>query len=79
LRVSANEYSCAHGAQINFGVLTPYLAYANDEKDEVYQMMDSSEGVVYRLAEPIASKPVIESKHQRRGMHGRSSVNSGEL
>ncbi len=23
--VSANEYSCAHGAQINFGYLTPYL------------------------------------------------------
>jgi hypothetical protein len=29
-RVSANEYSysCAHGAQINFGDLTPYLTYA---------------------------------------------------
>jgi hypothetical protein len=27
LRVSANEYSCAHGAQINFGDLTPYLTY----------------------------------------------------
>ncbi len=25
--VSANEYSCAHGAQINFGDLTPYLTY----------------------------------------------------
>ncbi len=24
-RVSANEYSCAHGAQINFGDLTPHL------------------------------------------------------
>jgi hypothetical protein len=23
----ANEYSCAHGAQINFGDLTPYLTY----------------------------------------------------
>ncbi len=23
--VSANEYSCAHGDQINFGDLTPYL------------------------------------------------------
>jgi hypothetical protein len=23
--VSADEYSCAHGAQINFGDLTPYL------------------------------------------------------
>ncbi len=25
--VSANDYSCAHGAQINFGDLTPYLTY----------------------------------------------------
>jgi hypothetical protein len=25
--VSANEYSCAHGAQINFGNLTTYLTY----------------------------------------------------
>jgi len=25
--VSANEYSCAHGVQINFGDLTPYLTY----------------------------------------------------
>ncbi len=29
--VSANEYSCAHGAQINFGDLTPYLTYAFSE------------------------------------------------
>jgi hypothetical protein len=26
--ISANEYSCAHGAKINFGDLTPYLTYA---------------------------------------------------
>ncbi len=26
--ISANEYSCAHGAQISFGDLTPYLSYA---------------------------------------------------
>ncbi len=25
--VSVNEYSCAHGAQINFGDLTPYLTF----------------------------------------------------
>jgi hypothetical protein len=25
--VSDNEYSCAHGSQINFGDLTAYLAY----------------------------------------------------
>jgi hypothetical protein len=28
--VSANEYSCAHGAQINFVDLTPYLTYVPD-------------------------------------------------
>jgi hypothetical protein len=32
--VSANEYSCAHGAQINFGDLTPYLKYALDKKNQ---------------------------------------------
>ncbi len=26
--VSANEYSCAHGAQVNFGDLTPYFTCA---------------------------------------------------
>ncbi len=26
----ANEYSCAHGAQLNFGDLTPYLTYRCD-------------------------------------------------
>jgi hypothetical protein len=30
--VSASEYSCAHGAQINFGDLTPYLTYAIDHR-----------------------------------------------
>ncbi len=29
--VSVNDYSCAHGAQINFGDLTPYLTYARSE------------------------------------------------
>jgi hypothetical protein len=28
-RVSANEYSCTHKAQIKFGDLTPYLTYEN--------------------------------------------------
>ncbi len=30
--VSATEYSCAHGAQINFGNLTPYLIYGWDTR-----------------------------------------------
>ncbi len=28
LRISSNEYSCAHGAQINFGDLTTCITYA---------------------------------------------------
>jgi hypothetical protein len=28
--VSANEYSCAHTAQINFGDLTAYLTYGGN-------------------------------------------------
>jgi hypothetical protein len=35
-RVSANEYNCAHGAQINFGDLTPYLTCGGQlNEDEV--------------------------------------------
>jgi hypothetical protein len=30
-RESTNEFSCAHGAQINFGDLTPYLTYGLHE------------------------------------------------
>jgi hypothetical protein len=30
--VSANEYSCALGAQINFGDLTPYITYGGNTK-----------------------------------------------
>ncbi len=34
--VSANEYSCAHGAQINFADLTPYLTYGRRLVVDVY-------------------------------------------
>ncbi len=30
MRVSANEYSCVHGAQIYYGDLTPYLTYERE-------------------------------------------------
>ncbi len=46
---------------------------------EICLMMEASEAVPYRLAEPKPTKPVIESKHQLQGMPGRSSVISGEL
>ncbi len=40
----------------------------NDPAGRVLLMMKALEGVPYRLAEPRATKPVIESKHQLRGM-----------
>ncbi len=46
---------------------------------EICLMLDASQDVLYRLAEPRAAKPVIESKHQLQGMPGRSSFISGEL
>jgi hypothetical protein len=36
--VSANEYSCAHGAQINFRDLTPYLTYG--EKSRLFSVFE---------------------------------------
>jgi hypothetical protein len=40
--VSANEYSCAHGAQIKFGDLTPYLSY-----DTEYSYMEERVTIGY--------------------------------
>ncbi len=34
--VSANQYSCAHGVQIHFGDLTPYLTH---EAKELYRLV----------------------------------------
>jgi hypothetical protein len=34
---SANEHRCVHGAQINFGDLTPYLTYGGSASVEVYR------------------------------------------
>ena len=42
-RVSANEYSCAHGAQINFVDLTPYLT------------LIGSFGVIFQLYAVVAN------------------------
>jgi hypothetical protein len=40
-------------------------------------LMEALEGVPYRLADPRATKPVIESKHQLRDMLALSSIISG--
>jgi hypothetical protein len=47
---SANEYSCAHGAQINFGYLTPYLNYGRGQwfflntQTEIFRVTISGSG-----------------------------------
>jgi hypothetical protein len=45
--VSANDYSCAHGAQINFGDLTPYFTYVF--RPSHYDSQARSEVVVLRF------------------------------
>jgi hypothetical protein len=40
--VSANMYSCTHGAQINFGDLAPYLTW-QEESATAHQLKDDSE------------------------------------
>jgi hypothetical protein len=37
--VSANEYSCAHGAQINVEGLTPYLTYGHSQERNLFAEM----------------------------------------
>ncbi len=43
---AANEYSCTHGAHINFGALTPYLTYGYSAVRVIYH---PSFDVNYRL------------------------------
>ncbi len=43
---SANEYSYAHGAQINFGDLTPYFTYALAPHD-IHYFADAYSTVAY--------------------------------
>ncbi len=55
LRVSANEYNCAHGAQIYFGYLTPYLTYA--ETAPVYLVLASVFIQLFKAACPWSKYP----------------------
>jgi hypothetical protein len=51
-RVSANEYSCAHEAQISIGDPTPYLTYVIDEW---FRPMASTRGKHLRKVVSIAT------------------------
>jgi hypothetical protein len=46
--VSANEYSGTHGAQINFGDLTPYLTYA-PERSLIFLVNKIRNKVIYLM------------------------------
>ena len=54
--VSATEYSCAHGAQRNFGDLTPYLAYGSTIQRQLSSFAnydDSRQKVTYTEASKL--------------------------
>jgi hypothetical protein len=48
-RVSANEYSCAHGTQINFGDRIPYLTYDFYNRHNIFLYQSGGfRGTVFR-------------------------------
>jgi hypothetical protein len=52
---SADEYSCAHGAQINFGDLTPYLTHG-------LERLTANAKVATVLGSILASSDSVESE-----------------
>jgi hypothetical protein len=58
---SANEYSCAHGAQINFWDLTPYLTYVvldhPSRRDEAESIEWFNEDQAFSLSYDLAPPP----------------------
>ncbi len=61
--VPANEYSCAHGAQINFRDLTPYLTYEAGKR-YIFPPTKFLEPCVRTLILPIGgSRDVCEQKN----------------
>jgi hypothetical protein len=54
--VSANEYSCAHGAQINFGDLAPYLTYDSKIRLGGVKSKSGSVGAAALRSRPKAAK-----------------------
>jgi hypothetical protein len=50
--VSANEYSCAHGAQKKFGDLTPYLTYAPYHPKQQPHILHKPASILPRISGP---------------------------
>jgi hypothetical protein len=68
--VSASEYSCAHGAQINIGDLTSYLTYGKKEPGKfltLFKIIKIYTGTYYdigRLDLPVYTE-VRAARHRR--------------
>jgi hypothetical protein len=56
--VSAKEYCCTHGVQINFGDLTLYLTYAFNPLDEV----DKQTGGEPKSQKPETGERILKQK-----------------
>jgi hypothetical protein len=65
--VSANEYSCARGAQINFGNVTPYLTYNDTPSARQISKPGCSVGggegrVIHRLSRDVSKVNILLSR-----------------
>jgi hypothetical protein len=65
--VSANEYRCAHEAQINFGDLSPYLTYDSDPIRIVIRSTVKSSGL-YTLAQTSFSHLAVRARKRAKRM-----------
>ncbi len=64
-RVSANEYRCVHGAQINFGDLTPYLTYAllQLKNTVLFQLQSLNPMTLFILSSYVKKKTAQDAIH----------------
>ncbi len=60
-RVSANEYSCAHGGQIYFGDLTPYLTHDCQVHEQCCQKGHYYTPVPFTPSPPTSFHQVIQT------------------
>ncbi len=61
--VSANGYSCTHGAQINFGELTPYLTYAYDGQEQL-------------ISNSVGLKPAFAKRDKKQTLTGLRGIST---
>jgi hypothetical protein len=73
--VSANEYSCADGVQINFGDLAPYLTYASyrhmlNDDINVPRFPHFSMPAIPRLANGLAAQSASKKRPREVLIYG---------